>query len=389
MSKKILEGWSTHHLRNSIKTLPKSKLPSGESHPNGYYDFYVCSHKTLKSFHNERTSPSILFSTGGEAAVHLAIENYSFSTDVWSTKFEGEICNEYAFYLLEMNIKTINYLGFQGSGIRHLDKSFIEELEFSIPPLPEQSKIASILTSVDDVITSISKKIDKLQDLKAATMTELLTKGIGNKDFKESELGKIPKSWEVCLLDDLTKRGSGHTPAKKNPSYWNGGIKWVSLADSSRLDNRFIFETSIEISEEGLANSSAVLHSKGTVILSRDAGVGKSAVLAEEMAVSQHFMAWDCKNEVDNWFLYYWMQESKPLFEIIAIGSTIKTIGLDYFKKLKIACPSLKEQKLIASKLLSVDECIDKLKSKLIKNQSLKKSLMQDLLTGKVRVTLN
>ena len=72
MSKKILEGWSTHHLRNSIKTLPKSKLPSGESHPNGYYDFYVCSHKTLKSFHNERTSPSILFSTGGEAAVHLA-----------------------------------------------------------------------------------------------------------------------------------------------------------------------------------------------------------------------------------------------------------------------------------------------------------------------------
>jgi type I restriction enzyme S subunit len=220
-------------------------------------------------------------------------------------------------------------------------------------------------------------------------MTELLTKGIGNKDFKESELGKIPKSWEVCLLDDLTKRGSGHTPAKKNPSYWNGGIKWVSLADSSRLDNRFIFETSIEISEEGLANSSAVLHSKGTVILSRDAGVGKSAVLAEEMAVSQHFMAWDCKNEVDNWFLYYWMQESKPLFEIIAIGSTIKTIGLDYFKKLKIACPSLKEQKLIASKLLSVDECIDKLKSKLIKNQSLKKSLMQDLLTGKVRVTLN
>ncbi len=66
-----------------------------------------------------------------------------------------------------------------------------------IPPLPEQKKIASILTSVDEVIENTQKQIDKLQDLKKATMNELLTKGIGHTEFKDSELGRIPKSWEV------------------------------------------------------------------------------------------------------------------------------------------------------------------------------------------------
>jgi len=97
--------------------------------------------------------------------------------------------------------------------------------------------------------------------------------------------------WEEQKIEDLTTRGSGHTPNKKKPGYYNGGIKWVSLADSKKLDNGYISETTIEISKEGLKNSSAVLHPPGSVIISRDAGVGKSAVLYSEMAVSQHFIA--------------------------------------------------------------------------------------------------
>lgn len=276
-----------------------------------------------------------------------------------------------------------------GTGSKRIQPKDLYLEVLPTPPLPEQKKIASILTSVDEVIENTQKQIDKLQDLKKATMNELLTKGIGHTEFKDSELGRIPKSWEIRFLDDVTKRGSGHTPAKQNPSYWNGGIKWVSLADSSRLDKGFIYETDKEISKDGLANSSAVLHPKGTVVLSRDAGVGKSSVLAEEMAVSQHFMAWRCENLTDSWFLYYWMQKAKPIFEAVAIGSTIKTIGLGYFKQLKMAYPPFEEQKSIATKLLSIDEHIGKLKDKLSQTQSLKKSLMQDLLTGKVRVSVN
>ena len=68
------------------------------------------------------------------------------------------------------------------------------------PPLPEQQKIASILTSVDEVIEKTQTQINKLQDLKKATMNELLTRGIGHTEFKDSPVGRIPLSWEVKII---------------------------------------------------------------------------------------------------------------------------------------------------------------------------------------------
>lgn len=197
----------------------------------------------------------------------------------------------------------------------------------------------------------------------------------------------VPEGWENSLLDSVAKRRSGHTPNKKSPEYWDGGIKWVSLADSAALDDGQIFETDKEISEEGLKNSSAVMLPKGTVVLSRDAGVGKSAVLGDDMAVSQHFIAWVCDedSQLNNWFLYNWMQMKKPLFERMAVGSTIKTIGLPFFKKLRINHPPLPEQQKIADILSTWDDAIEKTEALLTNARTQKRALMQQLLTGKSR----
>ena len=124
----------------------------------------------------------------------------------------------------------------------------------------------------------------------------------------------VPNGWSEGLLDSLTERGSGHTPNRKNASYWNGGVKWVSLVDSDKLDRPKITMTEFEISDEGIRNSSAVRHPAGTVIMSRDAGVGKSSILGAEMAVSQHFIAWRCSDDLENRFLYYWLQFHKGFF---------------------------------------------------------------------------
>lgn len=198
----------------------------------------------------------------------------------------------------------------------------------------------------------------------------------------------IPKDWEYGLLDSFAKRGSGHTPNKKHPEYWNGGIKWISLSDSSNLDDGYIYETDKEISELGVKNSSAVLHPEGTVVLSRDAGIGKSAVMPYEMAVSQHFIAWRCDNKttINTWFLYNWLQVLKPEFERQAIGSTIKTIGLPYFKKLKIALPPYKEQEKIAEILSTWDKAIATTEKIIERSQKQKMSLMERLLTGNKRL---
>jgi type I restriction enzyme S subunit len=204
--------------------------------------------------------------------------------------------------------------------------------------------------------------------------------------FKQTEVGIIPDAWEPILLDRVALRGSGHTPNKKHPEYWNGNIKWISLADSPVLDRLYIEDTFAKITSKGIANSSAVLHPAGTVVLSRDAGVGKSAIMRTEMAVSQHFMAWHCGPELDNHYLYYWLQAAKPQFERVANGNTIKTIGLQYFKDLKLPKPPLTEQHAIATALNDVEALLYGLTRLIAKKRDLKQAAMDQLLTGQSRL---
>jgi type I restriction enzyme, S subunit len=213
---------------------------------------------------------------------------------------------------------------------------------------------------------------------KSTTTNSQLKKG-----YKQTEVGVIPEKWEAVLLDNVAIRGSGHTPDKKIPEYWNGNIKWISLKDCDFLDSPYIFDTCDKVTKAGIANSSAVIHPTGTVVLSRDAGVGKSSIMSEAMAVSQHFMAWHCGDTLNNLFLYYWLQSKKTEFERIAIGSTIKTIGLGYFKELKIPHPPLSEQKKIARALSDIDTLIESLDRLLTKKCQIKQGAMQELLRSK------
>lgn len=287
----------------------------------------------------------------------------------------------------------------RGTTVKMLDMAGALAIEVGVLPHEEQSIVVDILDTLDTAIHQTEAIIAKLKAVKQGLLNDLLTRGIDSNGelrppqseaphlYKESPLGWIPKEWDHVRLDDIAQRGSGHTPSKSVPSYWNGGIKWVSLADSHRLDNIYISETDKEISALGIANSSAVLHPAGTVILSRDAGVGKSAVLACDMAVSQHFMVWRCGDRLHNLFLYFYLQRQKPRFETIALGSTIKTIGLPFFKSYAVAIPPRPEQELASSTLMETESGIAAHLSDAAKLRELKAGLMDDLLTGRVRVT--
>ena len=278
------------------------------------------------------------------------------------------ILNSYLSYFIRSHKREIMKL-VSGSTVYHIYAKDMKKLEIPLPLLTEQKKIVRILSTADEKIEAIALQIEKAEMVKKGLMQRLLN-----------------QKWDKVLLDEVAKRGTGHTPNKKISSYWNGGIKWVSLSDSSKMDNRYIYETDKEISLDGIENSSAVLHPKNTVVLVRDAGIGKSGILGQDMAVSQHFIAWRCSEKLDYIFLYYWLQIQKPYFELIAIGSTIKTIGMPFFKKLKIPLPPLKEQTKIANILTKADEKLEVLRAKKAKYEELKVGLMQKLLTGEVRV---
>lgn len=255
-----------------------------------------------------------------------------------------------------------------------------------LPPIDKQVKIASILSEVDSLSQKTDQVIHESERLKKGLMQQLLTVCLDHKTTRNTTINSLPDSWTVARLDDVAKRGSGHTPDKKVPDYYSGGIKWISLGDTNKFDLGLISETKIEISQLGIDRSSAVLHQPGSVVLSRDAGVGKSAIMNDAMAVSQHFMVWTCGDKLYNWFLYYYLQSKKSEFERVATGSTIKTIGLPYFKAMMIPLPPLTEQRRIANGLRAVDEKIAVSRKLKAKQQELKKGLMQDLLSGKISV---
>ena len=256
----------------------------------------------------------------------------------------------------------------------------IARLRLALPSPAEQIKIADCLSSVDELIAEQARKLDALKTHKKGLMQQLFPREGETQPRLRFPEFQDAGEWAVEKLEDLAKRGSGHTPNKAKSEYYNGGIKWVSLADSKHLDNGLISETSIVISELGIKNSSAVGHPAGSVILSRDAGVGKSAVMSESMAASQHFIVWTChKSRLSNWFLYYILQIKKPLFESIASGSTIKTIGLPFFKEMHITIPQVKEQQLIADCLTTLDDLIAAQSQKLTALKTHKKGLMQQL----------
>lgn len=413
------EGWSARRLGDLVRVSQGGRL--GLTKENNYSDQGVAAFSAAgqdgcvdqAEFQNQ---PGVVLSAIGAncGRCFYAEGDWTTLANVQAILPLGDLDAKFLYY--RTNIE--NYWMRSGSAQPFIKPSSIKTSWVAFPKLAQQRHIATILSTLDEVIEATEKLIDKHQKIRAGLMHDLFTRGLWTQAeldrgdhkglpcestaqegqlrptpeeapglYQEAAIGLIPKAWKVDLLDAFAKRGSGHTPNRNNPSYWDGGIKWVSLADSFRLDQLYISETEKEISALGIENSSAVLHPPGIVVLSRDAGVGKSAITSSSMAVSQHFMCWLCGPKLDNHYLYYWLQDQKRVFENISTGTTIPTIGLGFFRRYKIAAPEdMNEQQGIRASLLSADQNIFSLREDLAKLCQQKQGLMHDLLTGQVRV---
>jgi len=269
-----------------------------------------------------------------------------------------------------------------------LNKDKMSKILGLFPPLPEQQKIASILTSVDEVIENTQIQIDKLQDLKKATMNELLTKGIGHKEFKDSELGRIPKSWKVERMSSIAKiTDSLH----ETPIFSNLGIPMVRVKDIKR--GNLSFENAKTVNEENYRKFIKKYKPKlGDIVMSRVGSYGISSYVDSDMpfCMGQNTVVIN-PLRIGGRFLYECLGSNyiQRQIELEVAGSGYKSLSLADIKALKIQVPPKHEQEQIGDLLLSIDGQVMSKKQKLSKTQSLKNSLMQDLLTGKVRVRLN
>ncbi len=295
------------------------------------------------------------------------------------------ISGEYLNHLFGLDdIQHYFYLLANGITRFGLTTDAINNAYIIYPPLPEQKKIAAILTSVDTVIEKTQAQIDKLKDLKTGMMQELLTKGIGHTEFKDSPVGRIPVEWEVKDLGDLAfKIEGGGTPPRKNPDYWGKGYPWATVKD---LKSIRLSSTEESITKTGLINSSSKLVPAGTVILATRMAVGKAVVFDCDVTINQDLKAFYPKEKLNNKFLLQWYLYKSKYIASLGTGSTVKGIRVDDLKLLTIAVPPYDEQIIIANKIEGIEVLLNHKIAKIQKMTSLKKALMQDLLTGKVRV---
>lgn len=284
----------------------------------------------------------------------------------------------------------------RGTTVKMLDMRDIGKISLSIPPLPEQKKIAFILTSVDEVIEKTQLQIYKLQDLKNATMNELLTKGIGHTEFKDSKLGRIPKSWEVCRLGDiLTEKPSyGANASATNNNF--ATVRYIRITDVNEYGLLKIDSTAFikDSDAEGylLANDDLLIARTGNT-------VGKTYLheigkfdSTTRFAYAGYLIRFRLNNEraIPKYIFQYTL--SKFFKDWVKENSRVgaqPNINAQEYSSFFLSLPNLEEQNSIVSILNCIDKNIEIKKEKLSQTQSLKKSLMQDLLTGKVRVTVN
>ena len=258
------------------------------------------------------------------------------------------------------------------------------ELEVLAPPLPEQKKIASILTSVDAVIENTQKQIGKLQDLKKATMNELLTKGIGHTEFKDSELGRIPASWEVKSIGEVAANVTDKFLPLDDDSMV---MKYIGLEHIHSEKNRIV-----ESGSSTNVISSKTIFKEGDTLFGKLRPYLKKVVIAEFSGIcSTDILSIRPKTSIQPQFLFRVLSSDNTIAFAMqgAAGNIMPRTSWKELKKLRFGLPSLSEQQQITSILCSIDRNIDENMNKFAQTQSLKMSLMQDLLTGKVRVTVN
>ncbi|WP_404959600.1 restriction endonuclease subunit S [Streptomyces sp. 147326] len=162
----------------------------------------------------------------------------------------------------------------------------------------------------------------------------------------------VHSRWPTAPIRLVARLGSGHTPSRSVPEYWeNCTVPWITLADVWQLRTgnvSVISETKEKVSSLGLAHSAAVEHPAGTVILSRTASVGFSAIMGTSMATSQDFATWICGPRLDPRFLLHALRGMSPDLKRVATGSTHKTIYMPDIEQLRVPLPPLDEQRRIA-----------------------------------------
>ena len=260
---------------------------------------------------------------------------------------------------------------------------------------PVRAKIAAKLEGKNPELAAMcaisSKSEAELEQMAKEDFAELqATAALFPDELVESELGEVPKGWEVSTVGEQVQTVGGGTPSTKNVDFWDDGIHyWTTPKDLSNLTDKILLNTERKITDAGLKKISSGLLPKDTVLMSSRAPVGYLALSKIEVAINQGYIAILPNMKYSAEYLIQWCEANMAEIKGRASGTTFQEISKKNFREISFVCP---DDKVVVSYTKTVKTLYDEITSKAKENQSLinlRDTLLPKLMSGEISLNKN
>jgi type I restriction enzyme S subunit len=298
--------------------------------------------------------------------------------------FEEDL--DFIFYVLKGSLSEALSKVVSGSTMPYIRKGDLERFPIPLPPLPEQKKIAHILSTVQRAIEAQERIIQTTTELKKALMHKLFTEGLRHERQKQTEIGPVPESWEVVEIGDLGKCVTGSTPKTKVASFYDPPSEdFIAPADLGA--RRYVYDSEKKISAEGMATIRPI-PKNAVMCVCIGSSIGKVGMsYREESATNQQINSIICKKGRDPEFVYYLLSYRWEYWRSFATFGPVPILSKGRFATIVVAIPSsVEEQQAIAKPLVALETKVEVAEKKVAALQDLFRTLLHELMTAKTRV---
>ena len=294
---------------------------------------------------------------------------------------------KYYMETLKLQMQSVS----RGTTQDNLSVDKLLTFDFRVPPLPIQQRIAGILSAYDELIENSQRRIKLLEAMARALYREWFVHfrfpGHENHPRVPSPLGEIPQGWEVKAVAEAFTISGGGTPSRKESAYWEGGtIQWYSPSDLTGAGTMFMDDSSDHITERGLEQSSARMFPPRSVMLTSRATIGAIAINTHPACTNQGFITCLPNKHVPLYFLFHWLTENVPTFQLMASGATFKEISRGVFKTIDFLQPPIELVEQFEAHATPLAEQILSLQRQVNNLRRTRDLLLPRLLSGQIDV---
>ena len=365
MCKRILKEQT-----NDSGDIPFYKIGTFGSKPNAFI-----SKDLFDSYRRKYSFPKvgeILISAAGTIGRKVVYDGkpayFQDSNIVWLSHNESILKNTFlSFIYSNIHWQTEN------TTIPRLYNNIIREKEIVFPTLPEQTKIASFLTTVDEKIYGLKKQLSLLERYKKGVMQKIFSQELR---FKDENDNGFP-DWEEKILSEIIS--SFIVPMRDKPKELDGEIPWCRIED---FVGKYLEKSKSNqgVSVDTVKMMNLKIFPINTLLVSCSANLGFCAIVKTPLITNQTFIGLVPNMElIDVEFLYYTMRLSARKLNTLSSGTTISYLSREQFEKFSISIPPILEQKKIAAFLTSIDEKIEKCQGQIQSMEKWKKGLLQQM----------